>query len=73
MNTAKGDKKIEAMAAVINEFVSQRKEMMEKCEAMHRHGMMEHNKTGKEGSLPMDHSMMMNHPDDTKADVPQNK
>ena len=38
MNAAKGDQKIEAMAAVINELVSQRKAMKEGFGPMH-HGM----------------------------------
>jgi membrane protein involved in colicin uptake len=36
MNAAKGDKKVEAMAAVINELVAQRKEMREHFGGMHR-------------------------------------
>jgi outer membrane murein-binding lipoprotein Lpp len=39
MNDAKADQKIEAMAAVITEFASQRKEMREKMGQMH-HGKM---------------------------------
>jgi hypothetical protein len=38
MNAAKGDQKVEAMAAVINELVSQRKAMKESFGPMH-HGM----------------------------------
>ncbi len=38
MNAAQGDQKIEAMAAVINELVSQRKAMKESFGPMH-HGM----------------------------------
>jgi hypothetical protein len=71
MNAAKGDQKIEAMAAVINELVSQRKAMMEKYEAMHQHGMMKHHMMGKEGMMK-DHQMMK-HSDDTKKDATQNK
>jgi hypothetical protein len=35
MNAAKGDQKVEAMAAVINELVSQRKEMRQHLGPMH--------------------------------------
>jgi hypothetical protein len=52
MDAAKGDQKVEAMAAVIKEMVSQRKEMQEHMMKMHdmRKGhMMEHMKPGKEG------------------------
>ncbi len=50
MNQATGDEKVEAMAAVINEAISQRKEMLEIMSAMHhrrmRH-MMEHMERGE--------------------------
>jgi len=52
MDAAKGDQKVEAMAAVIKEMVSQRKEMQEHMMKMHdmRKGhMMEHMKPGMEG------------------------
>jgi len=39
MNAAKGDAKMAAMAAVINEMATQRKEMREKKAAMHQAGM----------------------------------
>ena len=46
MDAAKGDQKVEAMAAVIKEMVSQRKEMHE----MGKGHMMEHMKSGMEGA-----------------------
>ncbi len=52
MDAAKGDPKVEAMAAVIKEMVSQRKEMQEHMMKMHdmKNGhMMEHMKPGMEG------------------------
>jgi hypothetical protein len=52
MDAAKGDQKVEAMAAVIKEMVSQRKEMQEHMMKMHdmREGhMMDHMKHGMEG------------------------
>ena len=52
MNASKGDQKVEAMAAVIKEMVSQRKEMQEHMMKMHDMGkghMMEHMKPGMEG------------------------
>lgn len=48
MNSAKGNQKVEAMAAVINELVSQRKEMREKFQTM-RHGCMQMH--GNEGGM----------------------
>jgi hypothetical protein len=52
MDAAKGDQKVEAMAAVIKEMVSQRKDMQDNMMKMHdmRKGqMMEHMKPGMEG------------------------
>ena len=52
MDAAKGDQKVEAMAAVIKEMVSQRKEMQEHMMKTHEMGkghMMEHTKPGMEG------------------------
>jgi len=52
MDAAKGDQKVEAMAAVIKEMVSQRKEMQEHMMKMHdlkKGHMMEHMKGGMEG------------------------
>ena len=52
MDAAKGDQKVEAMAAVIKEMVSQRKEMQEHMMKMHdikKGHMMEHVKPGMEG------------------------
>ena len=52
MDAAKGDQKVEAMAAVIKEMVSQRKEMQEHMMNMHdmkKGHMMEHMKPGMEG------------------------
>ena len=52
MDSAKGDQKVEAMAAVIKEMVSQRKEMQEHMMKMHdmkKGHMMEHMKGGMEG------------------------
>ena len=57
MNAAKGDQKVEAMAAVINELVSQRKEMRENFGAMH-HGM-KGPMMGQQGA--MDCPMMKRH------------
>jgi hypothetical protein len=57
MNAAKGDQKVEAMAAVINELVSQRKEMRENFGPMH-HGM-KGPMMGQHG--PMDCPMMKHH------------
>ena len=49
MNASKGDQKVEAMAAVINELVSQRKEMRENFGPMH-HGMRGP-MTGQQGAM----------------------
>ena len=52
MDAAKGDQKVEAMAIVIKDMVSQRKEMQDHMMKMHdmRKGhMMEHMKPGMEG------------------------
>ena len=52
MDAAKGDQKVEAMAAVIKEMVSQRKEMQEHMMKMHDMGkgpLMGHMKPGMEG------------------------
>ena len=52
MDAAKGDQKVEAIAAVIKEMVSQRKEMQEHMMKMHdmkKGHMMEHMQPGMEG------------------------
>ncbi len=61
MDAAKGDQKIEAMAAVIKELVAQRHEMHERMMKMREKGMgphhhrkgMEGMKTGTDSSMPM--------------------
>lgn len=47
MNAARGKRKIEAMAAVINEMVAQRKEMREQMMMMRSEKWMEHRKEHK--------------------------
>jgi hypothetical protein len=59
MNAAKGDQKVEAMAAVINELVSQRKAMRENFGPMH-HGMRGP-RMGQGGEMPSDCPMMKHH------------
>jgi hypothetical protein len=66
MNAAKGDQKVEAMAAVINELVSQRKEMRADFSSMH-HGMRGP-MMGHAG--PMDCPMMKHH-GGMQADAPK--
>jgi hypothetical protein len=66
MNTAKGDQKVEAMAAVINELVSQRKEMREDFGAMH-HGMRGP-MMGQPGAMDCP---MMKHQGGMQADAPK--
>jgi Ni/Co efflux regulator RcnB len=66
MNAAKGDQKVEAMAAVINELVSQRKEMRADFSSMH-HGMRSP-MMGHAG--PMDCPMMKHH-GGMQADAPK--
>lgn len=72
MNSSKGDQKVEAMAAVINELVSQRKEMRERFGAMHHGDGMKHPMMGQEGFMPMDCPMMKLH-HGAKPDTPQKK
>ena len=67
MNAAKGDQKVEAMAAVINELVSQRKEMKANMGPMH-HGM-KCPKMGPSTTMPPDCPMMKHHRG-VPADVP---
>jgi len=60
MDAATGDQKVEAMAAVIKEMVSQRKEMQEHMMKMHdmkKGHMMEHMKPGMEGETGKKKSM----------------
>lgn len=59
MNAAKGEQKIEAMAAVINELVAQRKEMKATFGPMH-HGM-KCPMMGQSGGMPPDCPMMKHH------------
>jgi hypothetical protein len=66
MNAAKGDQKVEAMAAVINELVTQRKAMRENCGAMHHR--MKGPMMGQRG--PMDCPMMKHH-GGMQADTPK--
>ena len=68
MNAAKGDQKVEAMAAVINELVSQRKEMRENFGPMHhgRRGPM----MGRQAGMPPDCPMMKHH-GGMQADAPE--
>ena len=68
MNAAKGDQKLEAMAAVINELVSQRKEMRENFGPMH-HGMRGP-MMGQPGAMPPDCPMMKYH-GGMQADAPK--
>jgi hypothetical protein len=68
MNAAKGDQKIEAMAAVINELVSQRKAMEESFNPMH-HGM-KCPRMGQQAGMPQDCPMMKHH-GGMQADVPK--
>ncbi|MEN6438817.1 MAG: hypothetical protein ABFD97_09560 [Syntrophobacter sp.] len=49
MDAAKGDQKVEAMAAVIKEMVSQRKTMQERMMKMHEMKAHEHMKGSTEG------------------------
>jgi hypothetical protein len=66
MNAAKGDQKVEAMAAVINELVSQRKEMRANFGPMH-HGMRGP-MMGHEGAMDCP---MMKHHGGMQADAPK--
>jgi hypothetical protein len=66
MNAAKGDQKVEAMAAVINELVTQRKEMRENFGPMH-HGM-KGPMMGKQGMMDCP---MMKHHVDMQAEAPK--
>ena len=49
MNSAKGENRVEAMAAVLNELVAQRKEMHQRHNKMREH-MMDMKKSGAMGS-----------------------
>lgn len=68
MNAAKGDQKVEAMAAVINELVAQRKEMRENFGPMHhgKRGPM----MGQQAGMPPDCPMMKHH-GGMQADAPK--
>lgn len=68
MNAAKGDQKVEAMAAVINELVSQRKAMRADFGPMPpwRKGPM----MGQQAGMPPDCPMMKNY-GDTQPDRPK--
>ena len=68
MNAAKGDQKVEAMAAVINELVAQRKAMRDSFGAMH-HGMGGP-MMGRAGGMPAD-CPMMKHGGCPKGNAPQ--
>ena len=59
MDAAKGEQKVEAMAAVIKEMVSQRKDMQEHMMKMHdmRKGHMEHMKQGMQGEAGKEKGM----------------
>lgn len=60
MDAAKGDQKVEAMAAVIKEMVSQRKDMQEHMMKMHdmrKEHMMEHMKQGMGGDAGKEKGM----------------
>ena len=59
MNAAKGDRKVEAMAAVINELVSQRKEMRANFDPMHQG--MRCPRMGQQAAMPPDCPMMKHH------------
>jgi hypothetical protein len=55
MNSATGEKKVDAIAAVVSKLVEQRKAMHEKRAAMHEKmqgGMMKHDMKGKTESSP---------------------
>jgi hypothetical protein len=80
MKSAQGDQKLAAMEAVINELVSQRKEMREKMGEMHHQkamcgmcgmkGKMDHEKMGAEGMRGMSGKcpmMKMDHGSDAKS------
>ncbi len=62
MNTAKGDQKVTAMGEVINELVSQRKEIHSRMTAMHGCGMcpmmQQHAGEGRQGGMAMGCPMM---------------
>jgi hypothetical protein len=66
MNAAKGDQKVEAMAAVINELVSQRKAMRENLGGMH-HEM----KGPMMGQSGVEDCPMMKHHGGMQADMPK--
>jgi hypothetical protein len=70
MNAAKGDQKVEAMAVVINELVSQRKAMKEQFGAMHRG--MRGSMRGQHGAMLTDCPMMKGH-GGIAADTPKNE
>jgi hypothetical protein len=72
MNAAKGDQKVEAMASVINELVSQRREMRGKVGTMHHHDGMKHPMMGKESAMPLD-CPMMKHQGGMQVDTPPKK
>lgn len=57
MNSAKGDQKVAAMAAVISEMAAQRKEMFDKFGAMHRDRMACMKEGGMQGKMG-GHGMM---------------
>lgn len=67
MNAARGDQKVEAMAAVINELIAQRKEMRTNFGSMH-HGMG-CPKMGQQAAMPPDCPMMKHHAG-MQADAP---
>jgi hypothetical protein len=68
MNAAKGDQKLEAMAAVINELVSQRKEM--RPNPGPRHKEMKCPRMGQQAAMPPD-CPMMKQPSGAQADTPK--
>jgi hypothetical protein len=68
MNAAKGDQKVEAMAAVINELVSQRKEMRPNPGL--RHKEMKCPRRGQQAGIPPV-CPMMKHPSAAQADTPK--
>ncbi len=68
MNAAKGDQKVEAMAAVINELVSQRKEMRQHLGPVH-HGMESPMMGQQPGTPPA--CPVMKHRDGKQSDAPK--